>query len=152
MEPSLSPFFSPAVLWFAGAVLLFLLELFLPGFIVFYFGTGALAVFLWLKFIGDISITAQLSIWFSVSLLLMLLTRRMLMLKFFQDKDKKSADVVDEFIGYEVTALSDVSAGGKGRVKFRGTEWTAVFDGDASAGSVWVVRSIDGSVLYVTSK
>jgi len=149
MEAFLAEYATPAVIWFTGAIVLFLLELGLPGFVIFYFGVGALVVFFTLKLVGSISLTTQLTIWFAVTLVGLLTTRKILVAKFFNKSDKEIKTMDHEFDGYIAIAISTVLQGKTGRVRFSGTEWDALFTTDVVEGDEVVITGKDGNFLQV---
>jgi membrane protein implicated in regulation of membrane protease activity len=122
-----SIFSRPELIWFLIGLVLFLLELVVPGFIIFFFGFGA-----WLTalvcLVADPGTNLQIIIFAVASILSLLVLRRMIQKKFFYSKEDHSGAVEDEFTGKEGIALTDFGPGKKGKVEFKGTTWNAESD------------------------
>ena len=116
-------FLSTPVVWFVIGFILFLLELVVPGLILFFFAIGAWIVSV-LSLFTDISINEQLIIFVISSVLSILLLRKWLSKIIW--KRKHSTELLeDEFLGKIAKAESDISPGQNGKVEFKGTSWQA---------------------------
>ena len=101
-----TPIFSrPEVIWFIVGLGLFLLELVLPGFVIFFFGVGAWITAL-LCLIANPGINLQVIVFAVTSVLSLLALRKMIQKRFFYPKQEHSDDVEDEFTGREGVAVS----------------------------------------------
>jgi membrane protein implicated in regulation of membrane protease activity len=114
----------PELLWFLIGLVLFLLELVVPGFVIFFFGFGAWVTAL-ICLIAHPSPNLQIVIFAVTSALSLIALRRMIQNKFFNGKTDGIDTVEDEFTGKEGTALSDFGPNRKGKVEFKGTTWNA---------------------------
>jgi len=114
----------PELFWFFIGLVLFLLELVIPGFFIFFFGLGAWVTAL-VCLIGDPGTNLQILIFGIVSVLSLIGLRKLIQEKFFYTKENKSPEVEDEFTGKEGIATTDFGAGKKGKVEFKGTTWSA---------------------------
>jgi inner membrane protein len=114
----------PELLWFILGLVLFLLELVIPGFFIFFFGLGAWVTAL-VCFIGEPGTNLQIIIFAVVSVISLIALRRIIQKKFFYSKGKESEDVEDEFTGKEAIAVGDFAADNIGKVEFKGTTWKA---------------------------
>lgn len=118
--PSLIP-----LVWIIAGILLILLEFVLPGFIVIFFGIGALVTGLAL-FLGlPDSYGLPFIVFSAVSLGSLLLLRRQFAAVFKGNADNaNSAD--EDIIGKAARVVSwESGPHGSGKVEFRGSTWTA---------------------------
>ncbi len=116
-------FTNPSLIWFLFGLLLLLLELVVPGLIIFFFGLGAWVASLVALAFPEMGINYQLAIFLAVSLTLLALLRNSLKNRFFKD-EVNPASLEDEFIGK--TAVADIDfKNGKGKVLFKGAAWGA---------------------------
>jgi membrane protein implicated in regulation of membrane protease activity len=118
-------FFSrPELVWFLIGLVLFLLELVVPGFVIFFFGFGAwVTALVCLMFHPGTNL--QIIIFALSSVLSLVALRRIIQKKFFYGKNEAADSVEDEFTGKDGVALSDFGPGKKGKVEFKGTTWSA---------------------------
>lgn len=119
-----SVFSRPELFWFILGLGLFLLELVMPGFIIFFFGLGAWVTAL-ICLIGHPGINLQIIIFAITSILLLLALRKIIQNKFLNSKQTRSDDVEDEFTGKEAIAKIDFGGLIQGKVEFKGTSWSA---------------------------
>jgi len=142
---------TPELLWFIVGLLLFLLELVLPGFVIFFFGVGAWATaFVCLLFNPGVNI--QILIFAVVSVLSLVTLRRIIQKKFFYGRNNSSELIEDEFTGKEAIVLSQIKPGKKGRIEFKGTVWTAESDTEIDEGETVIIVSKDNFNLKVKPK
>lgn len=134
--------------WTILGVILIVAEVFTLGFVLFWFGIGALiaglAGFLGVGFIGQILIFAV------VSFSLTILSRKLL--HGYQNQNKDFLTGIDSIIG-QVGTVSESSKGvlNKGEVKVFGSTWSAIpVDSELllEGEKVEVVR-VKGSTIYV---
>jgi inner membrane protein len=148
---STSIFSKPEVVWFIIGLVLFLLELIIPGFVIFFFGVGAWVTAL-LCLIADPGLNLQ-AIVFAVSSVLSLLgLRKMIQKKFFYSKDELSKEVEDEFSGREAIALIDMEPGKNGKVEFKGTQWSAESASPIREGDRVIIKEKQNFKLIVEPK
>jgi len=148
---STSIFSRPELIWFIIGLVLFLLELVIPGFVIFFFGVGAWVTAL-LCLIAEPGINLQAIVFAVTSVLSLLLLRKMIQKKFFYSKDELSKEVEDEFTGREALALTDFAPGETGKVEFKGTTWKAESDASISKGQRIVINRKDSFKLIVEPK
>jgi len=146
-----SVFLRPELLWFLIGLALFLLELVVPGFIIFFFGVGAWVTAL-ICLMGNPGINLQIVIFAVVSVLSLMALRRMIQRKFFYSKGNKSEAVEDEFTGKEGIAITDFGKDKKGKVEFKGTIWNAESDSEIKEGKAVIIIKIENLVLKVEPK
>jgi len=114
----------PELFWFVLGLVLFLLELVLPGFFIFFFGLGAWVTAL-ICLAGEPSTNLQMVIFAVTSVLSLVLLRKIIQKKLFYSNDNQSEKIEDEFTGNEALALNGFSSGTEGSVEFKGTTWKA---------------------------
>jgi membrane protein implicated in regulation of membrane protease activity len=141
----------PELFWFILGLLLFLLELVLPGFFIFFFGLGAWVVSL-ICLIANPGVNLQIVIFAVVSVLTLMTLRKIIQKKFFYSKGRESEDVEDEFTGKEALALADFGPGKKGTVEFKGTQWKAESKADIKQGDPVIITEKDSFTLIVKPK
>ena len=141
----------PELIWFIIGLVLFLLELVLPGFVIFFFGVGAWITAL-LCLIAEPGINLQAIVFAVTSVLSLVLLRRMIQKKFFYSKDELSKEVEDEFTGREAVALEDLTPGKNGKVEFKGTSWKAESESEISKGQTVIIKNKENFKLIVEPK
>jgi len=141
----------PEVIWFIIGLVLLLLELVMPGFVIFFFGVGAWITALVCLF-SHPGINLQVTIFALSSVLTLLIFRRMIRNKLIYSKDGRSEAVEDEFTGREAVALTDFGSGRKGKVEFKGTSWDAESGSDIRAGQNVIIIEKENIRLKVEPK
>jgi membrane protein implicated in regulation of membrane protease activity len=141
----------PELLWFLIGLLLFILELVVPGFVIFFFGFGAWVTAL-ACLIFNPGTNVQIIIFALTSVLSLAILRRMLQKKFFYGSNDKAIEVEDEFTGKEGTALIDFGPGRKGKVEFKGTSWDAESDVEIKEGQSVIIIRKENFNLFVKLK
>lgn len=146
-----SIFARPEVIWFIIGLVLLLLELVMPGFVIFFFGIGAWITALLCLFTNP-SINVQVVVFALTSVAALLIFRKMIQNKFIYSKDDKSEAVEDEFTGKEAVAVADFGPDKKGKVEFKGTSWKAESESDIKAGQTVIIIEKDNFKLIVEPK
>ena len=148
-----SIFSRPELMWFLVGLVLFVLELIVPGFVIFFFGFGAWVTAL-ICLIAHPGTNLQIIIFAVISVLSLIALRRMIQNKFFSNKrDADGVDTVeDEFTGKEGTALIDFGPGRKGKVEFKGTNWSAESDSEIKEGQSVIIIEKNSFNLIVEPK
>jgi len=144
-------FSKPELFWFIIGLVLFLAELIIPGFFIFFFGLGAWVTAV-VCLIGDPGINLQILIFAITSVLTLVGLRRIIQKKFFYSKENKSEEVEDEFTGKEALALSDFGPENNGKVEFKGTTWTAESKSEIKEGQRVNIIEKDSFKLIVKPK
>ncbi len=148
----MTSFFSkPELVWFIIGLVLFLLELVLPGFVIFFFGVGAWVTAL-LCLIANPGINLQAIVFAVTSILSLVLLRKMIQKRFFYSKDELSKDVEDEFTGREAVATMDFKPGHTGKVEFKGTTWKAESTESIVKGQTVIIMSKENFKLFIEPK
>jgi membrane protein implicated in regulation of membrane protease activity len=139
------------LIWFLIGLVLFLLELVVPGFIIFFFGFGAWVTAL-ICLLFHPGTNLEIIIFAVTSVLSLLALRKLIQNKFFYSKSNGSEAVEDEFTGKEGLALSDFGKGRKGKVEFKGTTWNAESDSEIKEGQTVVIMEKQSFSLFVEPK
>lgn len=141
----------PELVWFILGLILLLMELVLPGFVIFFFGVGAWITAL-VCLISSPGINLQVIIFTITSILALLAFRRMIQNKFIYNKDDRSVEVEDEFTGKEAVASVNFGPGKKGKVEFKGTSWKAESESEIQAGQAVIISRKEDFTLTVEPK
>ena len=144
-------FSRPELFWFLIGLLLFLLELVIPGFFIFFFGLGA-----WLTalvcLIGEPGTNLQIIIFAVTSVLTLIALRKIIQKKFFYSKGNQSEEVEDEFTGKEALATIEITPDKKGKVEFKGTTWKAESKSEIKEGQTVIIIEKENFTLIVKPK
>lgn len=133
---SLSDLFHNApFVWFLIGVVFALLELLIPGLILIFFAFGALLTSL-LCLAVDVNVALQIVIFVVISVSSLVLFRKRLKSRFFQNKKDKFQSDDDEFSGQRVTVVEEISVAKEGKVEFKGAMWTATSDCELKKGDM----------------
>jgi len=141
----------PELFWFILGLGLFLLELVMPGFIIFFFGLGAWFTAL-ICLIFHPGINWQIIIFAITSIISLAGLRRIIQKKFLFSKRTSSDDVDDEFTGKEALAKIDFGGLKQGKVEFKGTTWTAESASEIKEGQRVIIIEKDSFKLIVEPK
>jgi len=140
-----------ALFWLILGVALMLLEMALPGFIIFFFGLGALTVS-GAVLLGLEDVNIQMLIFIFVSLLTLIIFRKKGK-KYFEGKvsgKNQTYESIENIIGQKVKAVTDIIPGEiDGKVEFHGTHWNAISDERIEKDSVLVIESRENLTLKV---
>jgi membrane protein implicated in regulation of membrane protease activity len=141
------------LLWLLAGVLLIGLELLTPGFVVIFFGIGALLTGLLSLLIPGLSasVLLQFLIWGGSSLLSLFALRRFFK-RTFRGKEIED-NGQDEFVGQTAQVTEAITQKKPGRVSFQGTTWKAVtYDSDLTAGDSVEIMKKDNLTLIVSKR
>ncbi len=137
---------SPVLLWFLVGIGFLVVELAVPGFVIFFFGLGAWCTAMAVYFFS-LSLSGQLSVFLATSLVTLLLLRAWLRGVFsgFSQQEDDSVNVEPEASTGVVT--EDIRPPARGRVKYGGSFWQAEAEEMISTGTV--VNIIEQNNLLV---
>lgn len=116
----------PGLIWIIAGIVLLFLEFAMPGFILFFFGAGALIVGL-LCFLLPISLNLQLILFIVISLVTLFVLRKK-MHSIFMGKvrnGKEMDDTLDDYLGQKATVIEKIAPKKAGKIEFHGTVWNA---------------------------
>ena len=141
------------ILWAILGAILIVAEIFTSGFVLLWFGIGALAA-AFLGFIGVDSLAAQFMVFAIVSIALTAASRTIFINYFSREKSGQSlrsgVDALPGKIGTVVS--SSTGALQEGAVKVFGSTWTAypaAGEAPLEAGERVCVESVEGASIYV---
>ncbi len=138
-------------IWAIAGLLLILSEFFIPQFVVFFFGAGALINAALLALIPSLAdrIPLQFVIWAFTSSLSLALLRRYAA-KWFRGKN--TADGEDADAGKTAEVIETISPDAPGRIRYRGTTWKAIsYDETISVGSTVTILKKENLSYLVAS-
>ncbi len=142
------PHISPVLAWFLIGIVFYVVELVLPGFVVFFFGIGAwctaLAVYLM-----DISTSLQLGVFLVTSLVSLFLLRKYIQTVFIGSVQQDDASVKAGPVADTGVVTEDIVPPGKGRVKYGGSFWKATADESIEAGTTVKIINQDNLEVKV---
>lgn len=139
---------NPELYWLIIGVMLFFLELALPGFILFFFGLGAVVVAL-LTWLTPISIAWQLFVFILVSLLSLFGLRNIIQQKFFAENGVEGEDVVLAKPGERGVVTTTITPPAEGRIKYKGSFWRAIAEEEIEEGEIISVVRQKDLVIHV---
>lgn len=149
--------FHPALYWLIIGVMMFFLELALPGFILFFFALGALITAGASWMFPSLSIASQLGL-FIIASLGMLFGLRNVIQKRFMTKPKKDENNPEEddpddtplaVPGDKGVVCMTIAPPGEGRIKYSGTYWRATADERIEDGEIIQIVQQKGLVIHV---
>jgi membrane protein implicated in regulation of membrane protease activity len=141
----------PEIFWFVLGLVLFLAELIIPGFFIFFFGLGAWVTAV-VCLIGNPGVNLQIIIFAFVSVLSLVTLRRIIQKKFFYSKGNESEEVEDEFTGKEALVISEIGPDVTGKVEFKGTTWKAESKSELKEGQSVIITGKESFKLIVKPK
>lgn len=142
---------SVVTIWLLCGVIGLALELILPGLIVLFFGCGALLTGIATWIFPSLQIEGQLIVFVVSSVVLLLVFRKMLRNRFFNNSKECDDELADEYIGKTAVALTDF-ANGHGEVEFKGSKWEALSADEIRKGDTVVISSRESIKLTVEKK
>jgi membrane protein implicated in regulation of membrane protease activity len=146
-------FTTPELFWFVIGLVLFLAELVIPGFFIFFFGLGAWVTAVVCLIGNPDSITNMQIIIFAVtSVLTLIWLRKIIQNRFFYSKEKLSEEVEDEFTGKEALATTEIGPDKNGKVEFKGTTWKAESKSEIIEGQTVIIIEKENFTLFVKPK
>lgn len=139
---------TPSLLWFLAGIVLFLLELSMPGFVLFFFAAGA-----WLtaaaSWLYPLSLNSQILVFIVASLVSLLVLRRFVKKAFSGRADAAGEDHLLAEPGIRVVVVADIVPPAEGKVKYSGTTWRARANERLEAGEIAEVIDQEGLVMTV---
>ncbi len=142
--------FSCAWLWIYVGCALMLMELMVPGFVVFFFGLSAATVGLCRFMFGEgFSGTWQLAAFSAFAVFYILVLRRYLKAVFSGRSETSKTDFSNDLAGRTGTIVQAIEPPHAGRALIGDAEWTAVADRPVAAGREVKVISQNNITLKV---
>jgi inner membrane protein len=141
---------NPVLIWFIVGAILCLVEMVIPGLVLFFFGLGAMltALLIW---IIPLSLSFQLFAFLVFSLALLLLLRKKFSSVFVgRNRTPGTSDeYLEGYVGMNAVVIQEIKPGIAGKVDFRGSSWLAVSDQAISEGDNVEITGRDNITLKV---
>lgn len=141
----------PALYWLIIGVILFVLEMVLPGFVLFFFAMGAIITAL-IAYLCPLGAAWQLALFMAASLLSLFLLRDLIQRRFFTAaSEQQEADTDQALIpaGERGVVSVSIAPPGEGRIKCAGSSWRATADERIEEGEIVAVVRQKGLVIHV---
>jgi len=139
----------PILFWIFNGAVFFVLELFAPAFILFFFGVGAwiTAVTVWL---WPLELAGQLTVFLVASVVSLFLLRRVLR-GIFQGKTAHdgATTTFNPAAGALAEVLVAIEPPVEGQIKFQGSFWRAQSDRPIAQGATVRITGQDGLLMRV---
>lgn len=137
------------LLWIGLGVILIILEFFIPGVFIVFFGFGAFIVS-GLHYLFNFGVGIQIAIWIFSSFVIILSGAKFLKDLFPSDQAYEPT-MVEHVQGRIVPVIKNVHADKKGgRISFQGTDWNAISrDSEIPKGSYAKILERDNLTFYV---
>lgn len=133
--------------WIIVGIVMILMEFVTPGFVICFFGAGAVLTGFFAGIFPAMPLIWQIII-FVVSGIVFTLTGRKL---FRGNISGKTNDIdADDFAGQNAVVSADITPGTPGKVEFRGSFWNAVADESLPAGTPVKIVKRENLTLTVT--
>jgi len=139
------------LIWLAAGVLFLVLESVLPGFVLFFFGLGALVTSL-SSWLFQLTLNEQLVIFLVSSLLSLITLRGFIKRTFLGGLTGSQDDHVIAVGGESVVVTRTIDPPMEGKVKYSGTFWRAVSEEKIEEGEIATVISQEGLIMRVKRK
>lgn len=152
INPALNSALNPALYWLIIGVMLFFLELAVPGFILFFFAVGAMltALAAWLF---PLSLAWQLALFICASLIALFGLRDIIQQRLHtppSEGDKEEdKDVMLAVAGDKGVVSTAIVPPAEGRIKYSGTTWRAAADEKIEEGEIVAIVAQKGLVIHV---
>ena len=139
---------SPEITWFILGIIFLVLEMIMPGFVIFFFGVGAWLTSLVLLFV-PLNLNVQLIIFLVTSLVCLFALRKYIQRTFLGNKQDDEIDSVLASGGEQAIVTEAIIPPAQGKVKYSGTNWTAISETEIAEGEVVTIQSQDGLLMKV---
>jgi len=141
--------FSAWLIWFLLGIGLAFLELYMPGFIVLFFGVGCWIVAGTLLIL-DLTITQQLIVFIASTITSIVLLRKVV-IRIFRGfaVDQADKDFDDFPKGVRVRVVQRITPNTNGRVQYRGSFWDAAADEEIGEGEYVEILRFAGNFRHV---
>lgn len=137
-----------SLLWLMVGVMLFILELMLPGFVLFFFGLGAwitaIASWLW-----PIELSGQLAIFITSSLLSLVALRGGISRIFLGKRTDSDIDTPLAREGEVAEVLVTIAPPAEGKIRYSGSSWRATAGERIEAGEMVAIVRQEGLIMQV---
>lgn len=138
-------FMNTGLFWLAIGAMMLIMEIVVPGFVLFFFGIGAWVVAL-INWMYPITIVSQLFLFSISSAVCLLVFRRFLKDKFFGAKDDDESGFAE---GDTAEVIEVIKPPYTGKVNYSGTTWKALAQERIEVGTVVKIVSREGLIFRV---
>ncbi len=139
----------PGLMWLSIGITFFVLEMAVPGFVLFFFGLAA-----WLTALGCYffpwSVNTQLAVFLVISMVCLFGLRGMVKKVFMGDKKEGDSDSILARGGEKCVVTARIRPPAEGQVKFAGTFWRAEANEEIDENEV--VEIVEQKDLLITVK
>jgi len=139
--------------WMSFGVILMLLELFVPGTFMVWFGFGAILTGLWVALLAPLSAGMQILI-FTLMSVISVIFGFFVYGKLFGKNKENAGDLrtgAKRFIG-QTFIVSEAIKDGNGKLKVGDTVWLAKAQNDIEKDEKVIVKDVKGTILIVEKK
>lgn len=141
----------PALYWLIIGVMLFFLELAVPGFILFFFAVGALltALVAWLFPLG---LAWQLALFISASLIALFGLRDIIQQRLHtsaSEDEEEDKDIMRAVAGEKGVVSATIAPPAEGRIRYSGTTWRATADEKIEEGEIVAIVAQKDLIIHV---
>ena len=140
-------FLRPDIIWFLAGLIMLLIEFIAPGIFFLFFANGAWVVVI-LTLVFDMPLSMQLLSFLVFSIASLVVLRKRFK-KIFTGNQSHNVTIDDEFIGARARTVSKISSSQPGKVKFRGTTWSAESQEDIPENTFVTIVKRNSLVLTV---
>lgn len=139
----------PVLLWFVLGIVFFLLEMALPGFVIFFFGIGAWVTALAAWLYSSFGLNGQLALFLGSSLVSLFSLRGMIRRKYFGDtsQDEEADQLVRP--GDTAEVIAAIIPPAEGKILYSGSSWRACADTEIAEGEKVTIVHQDGLLMHV---
>ena len=135
--------------WLVSGLVLCVLEFVVPGFVIIFFGAGAmLTAFATLVF-PSLGASAQAMLFLALSLVSLVVFRRQALGRGARKNADASVDYDDDFVGREVVVVAAIAPSAPGKVELNGVNWNATSESALAPGARAKVIGRDGLTLKI---
>jgi membrane protein implicated in regulation of membrane protease activity len=122
-------------LWLIAGIVMVILEFVLPGFVIVFFGVGAIVVGI-ICWLWAISFNMQLVLFMAISVVLLLAIRKWVKNIFvgYTSSQEEIGELSKEFAGEQAMVVAEIVPDKPGKVEFHGTNWEAEADEPIASG------------------
>jgi membrane protein implicated in regulation of membrane protease activity len=134
--------------WLIMGVMLLFLELAVPGFILFFFGLGALITSL-AAYLFGLSLSWQLALFILASLASLFSLRNIIQKQFLHPSVEEDEDILLVEVGGKGVVTTRIEPPAEGRIKYSGTFWRATAGETIDEGEIISVVSEKDLIIHV---
>jgi inner membrane protein len=141
-----------SMIWLIVGIVFMIAEIFVVGFVIFFFGVGALITALLTMLFPNMSEVLQIVAFIAVSIATLVFLRKSLN-RIFRGRTYQKESNIKDFnleVGKRVQVVEAIdSQKGSGRIRYQGTLWNAVADEDIPAGESVEILDQDNLTIKV---